>query len=102
MNFSTGKEFFILYGRRFFISPLQSGGVFMNTKYLIFSSVTYALRSMTLLKRYGIYSRLEKIKNIQALGGCGYALAVDASMLDSAAGIISGEGIRIIDILDYK
>ena len=74
----------------------------MNTKYLIFSSVTYALRSMTLLKRYGIYSRLEKIKNIAALGGCGYALAVYDSFIDSAVGIISGEGIRIIDILDYK
>ena len=74
----------------------------MNTKYLIFSSVTYALRSMTLLKRYGIYSRLEKIKNIAALGGCGYALAVGDVSLDSAVSIISGEGIRIIDILDYK
>ena len=74
----------------------------MNTKYLIFSSVTYALRSMTLLKRYGISSRLEKIKNIQALGGCGYALAVDSLFFDSAVGIISEEGIRIIDVLDYK
>lgn len=74
----------------------------MNTKYLIFSSVTYALRSMTSLKRHGISSRLEKIKNIQALGGCGYALAVDLSLLDRALSIITGEGIRIIDILDYK
>lgn len=102
MNFGTLKVSFILYGRRFFISPPLSGGVYMNTKYLIFSSVTYALRSMTLLKRYGIYSRLEKIKNISALGGCGYALAVDASALDYAVGVISAEGIRIIDILDYK
>lgn len=71
-------------------------------KYLIFSSVTYALRSMTLLKRYGISSRLEKIKNIQALGGCGYALAVNTSSLDYAVSIITKEGIRVIDILDYK
>ena len=102
MNFGTRKVFLIQYGRRFFISPSQSGGVFMNTKYLIFSSVTYALRSMTLLKRYGIGSRLEKIKNISALGGCGYALAVDGLFLDSAVSIISREGIRIIDVLDYK
>lgn len=74
----------------------------MNTKYLIFSSVTYALRSMTLLKRHGISSRLEKIKNISALGGCGYALALDPALLDYAVSIITGEGIRIIDILDYK
>lgn len=74
----------------------------MDTKYLIFSSVTYALRSMTLLKRYGISSRLEKIKNISALGGCGYALAINPTFLDSAIAIITGEGIRVIDILDYK
>lgn len=74
----------------------------MNTKYLIFSSVTYALRSMTLLKRYGVYSRLEKIKNISSLGGCGYALAVNENDTSTAVGIISSEGIRIVDILDYK
>ena len=74
----------------------------MNTKYLIFSSVTYALRSMTLLKRYGIYSRLEKITNVSAIGGCGYALAVNGDTLDAAVSIITGEGIRVIDILDYK
>lgn len=74
----------------------------MNTKYLIFSSVTYALRSMTLLKRHGISSRLEKVKNIKAIGGCGYALAVDTSVLDFAVSVITGEGTRIIDILDYK
>ena len=74
----------------------------MNTKYLIFSSVTYALRSMTLLNRFGIYSRLEKIKNISALGGCGYGLAINSDSLDSAVSIISREGIRIVDVLDYK
>ncbi len=74
----------------------------MDTKYLIFSSVTYALRAMTLLKRHGLYSRLEKIKNISALGGCGYALAVDFGTVDTALSIISGEGIRVIDILDYE
>ena len=72
----------------------------MNTKYLIFSSVTYALRSMTLLKRYGLFSRLEKIKNIQALGGCGYALAVNSGDAQTAIETISAEGIRIIDVLD--
>ena len=74
----------------------------MNTKYLIFSSVTYALRAMTLLKKYGIGARLEKIKNIAALGGCGYALAIEADNLDKVVSIIKAEGIRIIDILDYK
>ncbi|MBQ7400364.1 MAG: DUF3343 domain-containing protein [Clostridia bacterium] len=74
----------------------------MDTKYLIFSSVTYALRAMTLLKRRGFDARLEKIKNISALGGCGYALAVKYNILDTAVEIINGEGLRIIDILDNK
>ena len=101
MNIGTHDALFILYGRRFYFLHLQ-GGILMNTKYLIFSSITYALRSMTLLKKYGISSRLEKIKNISALGGCGYALAIDAFLLDYATRAITGEGIRIIDILDYK
>lgn len=74
----------------------------MDTKYLVFSSVTYALRAMTLLKRNGIYSRLEKIKNIKSLGGCGYALCVDSTILDTALSLIKGEGIKVIDIMDYK
>lgn len=74
----------------------------MDTKFFIFSSVTYALRAMTLLKRYGIFSRLEKIKNISVIGGCGYALAVQNNLSEKAAAIIQSEGIRIIDVLDYK
>lgn len=74
----------------------------MDTKYLIFSSVTYALRAMTLLKRQRFDARLEKIKNISSLGGCGYALAVKENILDTAIAIITGEGLRIIDILDNK
>ena len=74
----------------------------MNTKYLVFSSVTFALRSMTLLKRYGIDSRLEKIKDISSLGGCGYALALKKDIVDNALYLINNEGIRVIDILDNK
>ncbi len=74
----------------------------MDTKYLIFSSVTYALRGMSLLKSKGFYSRLEKIKTISSIGGCGYALAVSADILDMAVSLIQSEGIRIVDILEYK
>lgn len=80
----------------------MKGRFFMNTKYFVFSSVTFALRAMSLLKRHGISSRLEKIKNISALGGCGYALAVDNRFFDTAVPLIQNEGIRIVDILDYK
>lgn len=72
----------------------------MNTKYLVFSSVTYALRSMSVLQKHGISSRLEKVKNISAIGGCGYVLAISNAIFDTAYSIISREGIRIIDVLD--
>ena len=74
----------------------------MDTKFFIFSSVTYALRAMTLLKKYGIFSRLEKIKNITSLGGCGYALAIQSDFAENAISIIQNEGIRIVDVLGYK
>ncbi len=74
----------------------------MDTKYLIFTSVTYALRAMSLLKSKGFHSRLEKFKSITSIGGCGYALAVNADILDVAINLIQNEGIRIVDILDYK
>lgn len=83
-------------------NPSERKSLQMDTKYLIFTSVTYALRAMSLLKRHGLSSRLEKIKNISALGGCGYALAINVRVLDRAVSIITGEGIRVIDILDYK
>ncbi len=74
----------------------------MDTKYLIFTSVTYALRAMSLLKNNGFHSRLEKMKNISSIGGCGYALAINTAILDIAITLIQNEGIRIVDILDYK
>ena len=74
----------------------------MNTEYLVFSSVTFALRAMTLLKRHGLSSRLEKMKNISSLGGCGYALAVSSDVLDYALSVIRNEGIGVIDILDGR
>ncbi len=72
----------------------------MNTKYLIFSSVTYALRAMNTLKKHGIECRLQKIKNIKSIGGCGYALAIGENSISSALPYINAEGLRILDILD--
>ncbi len=74
----------------------------MDTKYLVFSSVTYALRALSLLTGNSVYSRLEKIKNIRAVGGCGYALAVNVQDLEIAKSIIFSSQIKILDILDGK
>ena len=74
----------------------------MDTKYLVFSSVTYALRALSLLSQNSVYARLEKVKNLRAVGGCGYALAVKNADFDTASDIVISNGIRIIDVLDDK
>ena len=74
----------------------------MDTKYLVFSSVTYALKALSLLTGSSVYARLEKIKNLRAIGGCGYALAIKEEDLYKAKEIISSSGIKIIDVLDGK
>ncbi|MBP3579977.1 MAG: DUF3343 domain-containing protein [Clostridia bacterium] len=74
----------------------------MDCKYMVFSSVTYSLRGMSLLQKKGIPSRLEKIKNIPSLGGCGYALAVDDALFANALSIIQNEGLKIIEVLESK
>lgn len=71
----------------------------MQAKRFVFSSITYALRAMSLLKSFGINSRLEKIKNIQVLGSCGYVLSVRETEADRAFDVISQNGIRILDVL---
>lgn len=87
---------------RFFIPIFYRRQSAMDTKYLVFSSVTYALRALSLLSQNSVYARLEKIKNLRAVGGCGYALAVKSADLDAASNIITSSGIRIIDVLDDK
>ena len=72
----------------------------MNYKYIVFSSVTYSLRAMSELQKAGISSRLEKIKSIPSLGGCGYALAVNENVFDNALSIITSCGLSVIEVLD--
>lgn len=74
----------------------------MDTKYLIFTSVTFALRALSILKNNGVGARLERIKNIATLGGCGYGVAIEQSSLDYAMLLIANEGIKIIDIIENK
>lgn len=74
----------------------------MDTKYLIFTSVTFALRALSILKNNGFNARLERIKNIASLGGCGYGVAIDAGILDFAMLLIANEGIKVIDIIENK
>ncbi len=72
----------------------------MEYKYLVFLSVTYSLKGMSALSRKGIPSRLEKIKYIPSLGGCGYALAVKEEYLQQAVSILESENMTVTEILD--
>ena len=74
----------------------------MDTKYLIFTSVTFALRALTMLKNAGINARLERIKNIASLGGCGYGVAVSQNDVEYALTIIQNGDVRVIDIMENK
>lgn len=74
----------------------------MNYKYMVFSSVTYSLRGMSALERAGISSRLEKIKSIPSLGGCGYALAIRSDFLEKALAVMNEQGLKVIEILESK
>lgn len=71
----------------------------MEYKYPVFSSVTYSLKGMSALSKKGIPSRLEKIKYIPSLGGCGYALAIRADLFDMAAAILKAEKLTILEVL---
>ena len=71
----------------------------MNYKYMVFSSVTFSLRAMSELQKAGISSRLEKIKNIPSLGGCGYALAVNENFFDTALSVVTSCGISVIEVM---
>ena len=74
----------------------------MDYKYLVFSSVTYGLRGMSVLEKAGIPTRLEKIKHIPSLGGCGYALAVQNLHFQQALDTIYTSGFKVIEILESK
>ena len=74
----------------------------MNDIYMVFSSVTYALKGMSALKKAGFNVHLEKIKSIPSLGGCGYALAINSSLRENALFILNEQGIKTIEILESK
>lgn len=74
--------------------------MYLDNKYIIFSSVTLCLKGMSALKRAGIASRPEKFKNLPSVGGCGYALAVRGELLADAVLIIENEGLKISDIIE--
>ena len=72
----------------------------MKYNILIFSSITYALKAQGIFDREGIKSKLEKLKKNRSLAGCGYGLKVRNQDVIKAKNIASGEGIKLIEIID--
>ncbi len=69
---------------------------------LVFSSITYALKAQGIFERNGIKSKLEKLKKDQSLNGCGYGLKLRNQDVINAKNAVEAEGIRIIEIFNYK
>lgn len=74
----------------------------MDCKYLIVSSITYAMKAKEELKSRGIHCKIEKIKNIPKLNGCGYGVKVSDYDSSIAIRYLNISGIRIIDIIDCE
>lgn len=72
----------------------------MDCRYLIVSSVTYAMKAKDILKSHGISCRIEKIKNIPQLNGCGYGVKISEHDLHVASRFLNVSGITIVDISD--
>ena len=72
----------------------------MNCVFFIVSSVTYAMKAKNALERHGIPCRVEKIKNVASLGGCGFGIKVSKDLLSSARNCFYSEGIQIAEIVD--
>lgn len=74
----------------------------MDCKYLIVSSITYAMKAREELNSRGIYCKIEKIKNIPKLNGCGYGVKVSNNDTSIAVRYLNISGLKIIDILDFE
>ena len=72
----------------------------MDCEFLIVSSITYALKAKSELESHGIVCKVEKIKNVAALGGCGHGLKVSKSISNTARRYLNLAGIKVVDTVD--
>ena len=72
----------------------------MDCKFIIVGSVTFAMKARGELESRGIACKIEKIKKVKALNGCGYGLKVRKSDVSSAVRYLSLARIKIIETID--
>lgn len=71
----------------------------MDCDYLIVSSITYAMKAKGELDKNGIYSKVEKVKNVPSLGGCGFGVRVRKANSGYAQRILAVSGIRVLEVI---
>lgn len=74
----------------------------MDCKFLIVSSITYALKAKSELENNSIECRIEKIKNIAALKGCGYGIRINRRDVQMSVRLLKSLHIRVIDVIDCE
>ena len=72
----------------------------MTCKFIVVSSITYAMKGKSKLEEFGISSKIEKIKKVAKLNGCGYGLRVNDADVTMASRVLSADGIKIIDTVE--
>lgn len=68
----------------------------MDCEFFIVSSVTYAIKGKAELENHGIAGKVEKIKKVAALGGCGYGIKVFGDEIPNARRYLTLAGIPIV------
>lgn len=69
----------------------------MNCKFLVVSSITYALKGKSELERNNIPCKIEKLDDIALQKGCGYGIRINAGDTGMSARLLRRAGIRVID-----
>ena len=72
----------------------------MNEKFLVVSSVTLAIRGKSGLDKYGIKSKIEKIKDYNSGSGCAFGIRVFSSDVKVCLKILRSIQIRPVRIAD--
>lgn len=71
----------------------------MKDKFIMCSSVTYALKGKEILKRKGFKVHLKQNKKTGC--GCGYCLAVGESEAERAVNILRQCGVKFSEFTEY-
>ncbi len=74
----------------------------MDCEFLIVSSITYAMKGKNELEAHGILCKIEKLRHVKSLGGCGYGLRVNRSDSALARRYLNLAGIRVISVVDCE